>query len=400
MKKLIALILITTLLLCGCSLFGQAEDGGSLSDKLSGLERGDEQETAAADAPTPGPTLEPLPDSLSFAQLDPWDLLHNGWALTEEQAAQQYGLELDSSGVDAGGEVASGIPGTTGCTAGGRLDFGSLVSRDGDFDSFTYEYRLDERMPPEDAIRLFRMAVAAADAQAGGRNQRWSRDIVDAGIDFYGASDQELIDFAFDGGLIYCTWGVETGEYLGDRPCLVELSLYGMSDYFFQMGVQLTFDVTLIDSYVNNDRAYFPDDYPAGDAAPSEEEAAASAASGPSAAGDKPQALYTEPPGSPTAVDMVRLGTYENDDVFGVGLVWRVTFYNDYTFEFSYDHEEGTEHFTGNWHTVDNGGELRVVLNITGAYPFTVSLDVDGGKYIAFDDGEFWPDFVSLPYVG
>lgn len=375
MKKLIALILTTTLLLSGCSLFGQEGKSGSLSDKLAEVDRveGVEPETTPEFA-------QGVPGSLSFAQLDPYDMLSNGWDLTPEVALEQYNLAQDSEGRTVWGELPQTLPGTLSCTAGADYN------EQGTVESFWYFYDIgmDDSVPYEDTLQLFRHAIDAVNAEFQGHNQVWDVYIEQSGKSLEELDDLELMELARDSESISCYWGVP----LADRKCVVQVSL----DYSNQY--EAFRDLAIGFRYNEDSEMFFPDDVPA-DVAPTNNESSET-----SAAEEKTPALYTEPDGSPTAMDMVRLGTYMNDDVFGVGLVWSVTFYNDYTFDFSYDHEEGTEYFTGNWYTEESGGELWVFLNVTNTTPFTISLDVDGGKYMYVDDYEFWPDVVVLPFVG
>ncbi len=71
MKKLIALITVA-MLLCGCSLFGQAGEDGGLSGKLSGIDRAERDAPESTEAPTPEPTPEPTPPPTPESTVDPY----------------------------------------------------------------------------------------------------------------------------------------------------------------------------------------------------------------------------------------------------------------------------------------------------------------------------------------
>jgi hypothetical protein len=113
-----------------------------------------------------------------------------------------------------------------------------------------------------------------------------------------------------------------------------------------------------------------------------------------------PTAKPTTQPGGnpPTSTDMVRLGTYQNNNVFGIGQVWSITFNHDHTFDFSYDHEEGTMEHSGTWRSEGDGSS--VILNVESYSPFTIALYLENRDAVTIDDYEFWPDAVTLPYIG
>lgn len=259
MKKLVCLALVFASLFCAsCSLFdpGGSADSQTLAGKLQNVTPA--REAAATPGAEEAYAPAALPDSLTFSDIDPYDFLHNGWTLTEEQALAQYGMELYGSGVDAIG-VIDPLPGTLSGEVGGTLEFGSEPWV---YETLYYDYELDEDAPPENALQLFRLAVAAADAEFQGRNKVWGGGLANAGIDFDTASDQELLDFVFEGdGTIRCSWGVFMGDSTYDRPCIVEIYLYELSDYFYRMNVDIRFDVDVF-GVINRDRIYFPDDFP------------------------------------------------------------------------------------------------------------------------------------------
>ncbi|MDL2238201.1 hypothetical protein LJC56_10325 [Christensenellaceae bacterium OttesenSCG-928-K19] len=387
MKKLIALIMITTLLLSGCSLLGQAEKSVSLSDKLSGLERDEHQaEETVAEQPATS-------SQYTFKQIDPLGFI-NGGTLSEEQAVDQYDLTYDDaftmefrdswevpSAIVYQAPLAENLPGTHGGTAFAIFSDASNIDY---LSSLFYQYWYypdDAVITSGEVFSVYNILEDALRQEYGAPTEKlfWSEQSAATSVD--GLSDKDLLTMLIESSskedtYVSSIWPLDDG---------LTISIVLETPVYDDISLRLDF-------------AYFDYVYD-GSINPIAEESTPAAEES-SAAEEKPSALYTEPSGSATAMDMVRLGTYANDDVFGIGFVWSVTFYNDYTFEFSYDHEEGSEYFTGNWHTEDSGGELRVILDVTGEYPFTTSLDVDGGKYIYFDDGMFTPDIVVLPFVG
>ncbi|MGI6153425.1 MAG: hypothetical protein ACOYJB_06315 [Christensenellaceae bacterium] len=90
MKKLIALIIIIALPLCGCSLFGLTEESASLSDKLANVDRAEETQPES----TPAPEEKPEAAQLTYEQVDPFGFIASG-SLSEAQLVEQCGLIFD-----------------------------------------------------------------------------------------------------------------------------------------------------------------------------------------------------------------------------------------------------------------------------------------------------------------
>ncbi|MDL2237656.1 hypothetical protein LJC56_07500 [Christensenellaceae bacterium OttesenSCG-928-K19] len=175
MKKLIALTLIATLLLSGCSLFGGvAEDGGNdLSNRLAGLEHEEYEEPTPTPAPlakpTPEPTAEPTPDPFSKEMLDPYNI-RTFWDSSKniDTYCEVMGLHYNSTETDRllqqtefAFEVYNGpfdypLPGVerAECYAWASPSSGNVFR-------FDYKHYIGDDMSPEEVADLYLMTVGA-----------------------------------------------------------------------------------------------------------------------------------------------------------------------------------------------------------------------------------------------
>jgi len=219
MKKLITLIVVATMLLCGCSMSWFTGGSGSLSQKLEEVDRAEGVVHEAMSEAIPEPTPEG-PDSLSFSQLDPYDMLHYGWTLTKEQARDQYGMTPNGYiTLRSALEEGDIIPGATG---------GSIVWNPS-FRELEYNYWLDDAAPPENAVRIFRLAIDAADVRFDGQSKRWDSLIQShekSFEDMTGAEVLSLVEEAWILGLT-CAWDTSVDAKLCTVSILLKESEYG-----------------------------------------------------------------------------------------------------------------------------------------------------------------------------
>ncbi|MDL2237819.1 hypothetical protein LJC56_08340 [Christensenellaceae bacterium OttesenSCG-928-K19] len=180
MKKLIALITIITLLLSGCSLFGQAAEGGNgnLSDKLAGIELAEDTGQEATPEPTPEPTPEedpePTLDPYSSELLDPYDI-RSFWGRSKDidSFASAMGLSYNASEterllkqVDFKLDIYTG-PFNHTLPATDRAECYAYVAPTGNVFRFDYKYYISASASPEEVANTYYAAVDAMNMMVG-----------------------------------------------------------------------------------------------------------------------------------------------------------------------------------------------------------------------------------------
>lgn len=257
MKKILCVAVSLLLIACaGCSAPGvpggtSGDSGEGLADKLEAVAPAPMPEEDTKSATTVAFT--PLPDSVSFAQLDPFDMLNRGATFTPEQARGEFAMEpyenyeQDYFALQTG-ILENGLPGMHWT---GTATFENETEQ---LTKFEYVYGPEGASTPADMVQMFRLAVAAADAEFGGRNRVFGdiTRVTPPEKPYEEMTDAELVSLAEDFGLAM-SWGV----YIDSVPCVLEIEPSHTLE-----SIYVTVDP-------NNDRDYyFPDDVAEGGSLP------------------------------------------------------------------------------------------------------------------------------------
>lgn len=176
MKKLIALIAVAVLLLCGCSAATETADGGNgLLDRLADLEHAEYEEPERIIEPlpehTPELTPEPTPDPYTKERLDPYNI-RTFWDSSKniDTYCEVMGLTYNSSETDRllrqadfkfeiyNGDFEYPLPGIerAECYAWASPTTGNVFR-------FDYKHYIEDSMAPEEVADLYYNVVEAFD---------------------------------------------------------------------------------------------------------------------------------------------------------------------------------------------------------------------------------------------